>query len=225
MSFLVVGDIHGSASQLRVLLEHDEFLLDRRVVFLGDYVDIGRDSPQVIDQLMRFRSLHPNSIFLQGNHDFALSAYLNSGDFVSYAQLGGIATIQAYCGEVFGDVHELLKKAIPAKHLEFLAMLQTHFETSDYLFSHCGYAPDAPKDRSQEAMVLRSHQQLFIGQATLAKLSVCGHYFQRTHKPFLSERVICLDTGCGILNGPLTALALPERKLVQVSHDLEITAF
>ena len=51
---------------------------------------------------------------------------------------------------------------------------------------------------------------------------MCGHYFQQTRRPHISDGIICLDTGCGILNGPLTAALLPERQLIQVSTDLRV---
>jgi serine/threonine protein phosphatase 1 len=224
MKYFVVGDIHGSSTQLGVLLEQRRLYLDRQIIFLGDYVDIGPESAKVLDRLVDFGLINKGAIFLQGNHDFALASYLKSGDFVTYAQLGGTATIRAYCGEVRGDVHAQLQNAIPRTHREFLQNLQTHFETSGYLFSHCGYAPEAPLSRSRETMVLRSHQKLFVAPPSLSKVAVCGHYFQPTLNPFISEKVICLDTGCSILNGPLTAVLLPERLLVQIGADLSVNA-
>jgi serine/threonine protein phosphatase 1 len=222
MNFFVVGDIHGCSAQLKVLLAHHEFYQDRRIVFLGDFVDVGPDSPGVLDLLLRVRSEHGDAVFLQGNHDAGLLSYLSSGDFAAYAAAGGIPTIQAYCGAVSGDVRASLERELPSAHKTFLANLEPYFETEDYLFSHSGYSPESPGDRSQETMVLRSHQKLFENGAPLGKLAVCGHYFQRTRTPFVTDRVICLDTGCGILGGPLSAILLPEMRIVQVARDLRI---
>jgi serine/threonine protein phosphatase 1 len=221
--FLVVGDVHGCSGQLRALLAQHDLYEDRRVVFLGDFVDVGPDTPGVIELLLAFGSERPDTIFLLGNHDLALLKYLRSGDFAAYAEMGGIATIRAYCGYVYGDVHGALERRIPERHRAFLQDLRPYFETKDYLFSHCGYPPGSPLDRSLEAMVLQSHQRLFDNGASLGKLAVCGHYFQRTLTPFVSESVICLDTGCGILAGPLSAVLLPELRLVQVSTDLRLS--
>ncbi|MGD0814878.1 MAG: hypothetical protein ABSA83_14835 [Verrucomicrobiota bacterium] len=150
----------------------------------------------------------------------ALQTYVESGDFAAYAQLGGIATIRSYCGKVYGDVHAALVKCIPSAHHEFLADLAPYLETDEYLFSHAGYSPAEPLDRSVSSMVLHSHQTLFMGETPLPKVAVCGHYFQRTHLPIMADHIICLDTGCGILGGPLTAAFLPERCLWQVSPQL-----
>jgi serine/threonine protein phosphatase 1 len=222
-SLLLVGDIHGCAAQLQALLDNNGAHQGRRVIFLGDYVDVGHDSKGTIDSLIAFSETRPESIFLRGNHDAALERYLLHGDFAGYAAVGGLPTIRSYCGEVFDDVRQALKSAIPPEHEAFLADLQTFVESDAYLFSHCGYAPEDPLDRSFTNMVLQSHQALFLGGASLRKLAVCGHYFQRTLVPFISDRVICLDTGCGILNGPLTALQLPELLIVQVHPDLHST--
>jgi serine/threonine protein phosphatase 1 len=223
MTFIVVGDIHGCSAQLRVLLERRELHQGRRVVFLGDFVDVGPDAPGVIDLLLAFGAKRPDTVFLQGNHDFGLLAYLRSGDFAAYAEAGGIATIRAYCGEVRGDVRAAFERTMPQAHYGFLRDLKPYLETENYLFSHCGYSPESPSDRSLETMVLQSHQRLFDNGATLEKLAVCGHYFQRTQKPFITERVICLDTGCGILGGPLSAALLPDLRIVQVSTDLNLS--
>jgi len=223
MSFFVVGDIHGCSAQLRVLLERRELERNRRVVFLGDFVDVGPDSPGVIDLLLAFRMQRPDTVFLLGNHDLGLLTYLRSGDFAAYAAAGGIATIRAYCGVVHGDVRATLEREMPETHRAFLQDLAPYFETNEYLFSHCGYSPESPEDRSVEAMVLQSHQRLFENGAPLGKLAVCGHYFQRTRRPFITDRVICLDTGCGILGGPLSAVLLPGSGIVQVSPDLNLS--
>jgi serine/threonine protein phosphatase 1 len=221
-SFLAVGDVHGSARQLEALLRVEGIHHQRRVVFLGDFVDVGSDSRGVVDLLLDFRAAYSHTIFLKGNHDMALVEYLRVGDFAAYAAVGGIATIRSYCGEVYGAVHSRLVAAMPDNHKRFLTNLDTYFESADALFSHSGYNPDRPDDRSVDAMVLASHQKLFEA-SPLDKLAVCGHYFQVGLRPFVSDRFICLDTGCAILNGPLTAMQLPERQVVQVHADLRVS--
>lgn len=222
MSYFVVGDIHGCASQLEVLLSKRDLYQHRRVIFLGDYVDVGPDSKKVLDLLIALRGEGIDMIALEGNHEAALKAFLSGGDFASYARIGGIATINVYCGEIYGDVRAALAQSLPPSHKEFLASLRTFVETAGYLFSHAGYSPSSPFDRTRDTMVLRSHQDLFTSPPTLDKTSICGHYFQKTRKAHIGPHVICLDTGCGILNGPLTAALMPERKLIQVSPNLSV---
>lgn len=225
MSFLAIGDIHGSALQLQTLLGSVCSSLDETVIFLGDYVDIGPDSRQVLDLLIAFRNARCDTQFLKGNHEFALTQYLSNGDFSTYAALGGIATIRSYCGQVHGDVYQQFCRAIPSSHRRFIDELQVYFETGNYLFSHSGYNPDMPDVRSLAAMIFSSHQRLFEGVHTLGKLAVCGHYFQKSRQPFISDQFICVDTGCAILSGPLTAVRIPEREFFQVWPDLTVSRF
>ena len=193
-------------------------------MFTGDYLDVGPASYDVIKTLVRLRRESPTAIFLRGNHEVEFLRFLEHGDFLRYAKLGGLATIRSYLGEAIGNVHEQFRRAMPSDHRSFIESLYSYHETPQYLFSHCGYDPAAPTDRSFNAMVMDSHQALFASQgATLDKLVVCGHYFQKSLYPYLSRRVICLDSGCGILGGPLSAYLLPERMLVQVDKNLQVT--
>jgi serine/threonine protein phosphatase 1 len=219
MSYVAIGDIHGSSFQLARMLGLSDLFSGRRIVFLGDYVDVGRNSKEVIDLLLSFRGRFPDTVFLKGNHDIAMMEYLSGGEFADYAAGGGIATIRSYCGKVYGDVRMALSESVPRDHSEFLSGLRDFFETTNFLFSHSGYDRLEPLDRSVRAVVQSSHLELFSNKSTLPKVAVCGHYFQSSFKPSVQERVICLDTGCGVLNGPLTAMRLPERTWVQVWPD------
>jgi hypothetical protein len=48
------------------------------------------------------------------------------------------------------------------------------------------------------------------------RLVVFGHYVQDDMKPYVSDGLVCIDTGSGTLpDGPLTALVLPDRQFIQ----------
>jgi serine/threonine protein phosphatase 1 len=216
-AFVVVGDIHGRLDKLEKLLANIGAFRDRTAVFLGDYVDVGPHSYQVINRLIRFQEECPESIFMLGNHDYGMLQYMEGGNFSKFAAEGGIPTIVSYCGTVRGDPHLQFIRAVPAEHITFLRNLRPFFETSNYFLSHSGLNPRNPEDRSFEAIVLGSYEELFSTTVTIDKTVICGHYYQRGCLPFLSDKFICIDTGCGILpEGRLTALLLPERSAIQV---------
>jgi len=222
LRYIAVGDIHGASDQLERLLEQNELFVGRRAVFLGDYVDVGANGKSVISVLRRFGELAPDTVFLCGNHEFLLKEYYNVGNFVEYACRGGLPTIRSYLGKAFADVHEQFRKSVPQDHLEFLRNLAPFFETPDYLFSHAGFSAFDPSNRSFSTMVLASHQELFLDATPPEKVAVFGHYFRRDHRPWVGRNMLCIDTGCGIIQGPLTAVLLPEKRFVSIRPNLTI---
>ena len=78
-----VGDIHGRVDLLEQLLKSvDEDLKRTPVpqsveVFLGDYVDRGPASRQVLDLLIEREKRH-RTIFLKGNHETLLTGFIAS---------------------------------------------------------------------------------------------------------------------------------------------------
>lgn len=214
---VVVGDIHGEAGQLAAMLSQ-VLNLGRRVVFVGDYVNRGESSRQVIDLLVQTkREFGSQVVFLAGNHELALLDFLDSADFVPFARHGGMATIRSYVGEAKGDVHAQFSEAFPASHEEMLRSgLQDYYENEEVFISHAGFDPSAPGRRDREVLVQNSHPELFsaIRDILLRPLVVFGHYVQSNAEPFDQNGLICIDTGCGTIRGPLTAVMLPEHRFL-----------
>ena len=222
MDRVVIGDVHGSADQLTVLLGQ----LSKEassIVFLGDYVNRGDDSKAVLDILISFRKENPATKFLCGNHDWSLLQFLAEGNFHSFASVGGLATISSYSRGLSEQFVAAFRRQFPETHLHFLKSLDAYFETDEYLFSHTGMDPSAPHDRRFQTMVLQDHGNLFQDHADFQKTIVCGHYVQANFKPYANAGVICLDTGCGTIGGPLSALRVPAGDFIQVHKDLRIT--
>ena len=222
---LVVGDIHGAHGQLQALLRQDALFKERVPVFVGDYVDVGIQSRETVQALIELKVSNRSAVFLKGNHDLGFMRYMRSGQLGAYACMGGISTIRSYCGVIHGDVHRATLRSVPASHREFFESLDDYFETTEYLISHAGYSPAAPDDRSTAAMVLGTHQDLFRGDLPLKKLCVSGHYSQRTQRPLIRRGYLCVDTGCGLAAGPLTAVCLPELLVTQVWPSLFVETF
>lgn len=69
--FVIVGDIHGSLESLIRIFDEKKYPNTTRYLFLGDYVDRGKNSCEVIILLYSLKILYPNNIFLiRGNHEF-----------------------------------------------------------------------------------------------------------------------------------------------------------
>lgn len=132
MRRFAIGDIHGCAKALRTLIESIDPQTNDELVFLGDYVDRGPDSRDVVDQVI---ALHDRCrvVTLRGNHEIMLLGVTLGGldDFV-WLNNGGQATVASYGG--------CLSK-IPARHLAFFQDLLPYHESSDAIFVHAGFDP------------------------------------------------------------------------------------
>jgi serine/threonine protein phosphatase 1 len=105
--------------------------------------------------------------------------------------------------------------AMPRPHYEFLSSCKPYFETDQFVASHAGINPASPESRELGEIVLGRHPSLFHDNLRLNKLVICGHYLQSTLAPFVGDGVICLNTGCGTIEGPVTALLYPEMTFLQ----------
>ena len=208
-----IGDIHSDCARLSALLRK---LDSRRLVFLGDYIDRGPGSREVIEVLLEIRNREPNPIFLSGNHEIGLLAFLSGRlSFLEYAWMGGLSTIRSYVGKANEDVRSELAAALPEPHFEFLSACKPCFETNQFMASHAGINSAHPESRELSEVVLGRHPTLFDSDARLSQLVICGHYLQPTQTPFIGNDVICLNTGGGTIDGPLTALLYPEMTFEQ----------
>lgn len=214
---IIVGDIHGSVELLKTLIE-EVGPSNRPIIFLGDYVNRGDHSREVIELLLRLQAKGLDMTFLCGNHDFAFLQYLDFQRFDQFALLGGLKTLASYIPEeVREDPHRVLLRAMPEAHVGFLRRLEAYYEDEQLICCHTGVCVDNPDDRRFAQMVLTSHPELFRAQVDRSKLTVCGHYPQADLMPFRRGNFVCLDTGCGTLtNGKLTALFFPEMHFLQV---------
>ncbi len=83
----IVGDLHGDLTTLRTILNRlasKNFLKDsnNKIVFLGDYVDRGRDSIGVLFTLLRLKCSYPDSVILmRGNHEAPVQFPFSSHSF------------------------------------------------------------------------------------------------------------------------------------------------
>ena len=111
-----IGDIHGCYDQLMGL--YRQFLADGMkpkkdtLVFLGDYIDRGPDSPKVVEQMVRWQKKYPRWIFLSGNHE----------DLFADALFNDSKNYGAGCWEVNGGDKTLKQYdcKIPEEHIKFL---------------------------------------------------------------------------------------------------------
>ena len=211
--YFVFSDIHGCAGELKLLLNKIPLTKDSILVFLGDYVDRGPGSKEVIDIILKLKEDY-QVITLRGNHEQLFESFINdsqSDEAGYFIYNGGGATLASYANE-FGEY------TIPPEHIQFLNDLKTYHETNDYLFVHAGLPDVAIEDLDEEqheAEMLWIRNPFFKSDFDWGKLIVHGH--TPVEEPFISEKRINIDTGC-VYNNNLTTLKLPEKKFYSVSR-------
>jgi serine/threonine protein phosphatase 1 len=202
-----VGDIHGQAQRLARLL--GRLPLDPgadSVVFLGDYLNRGPQSRDVLDLLLDLEGRCPRAVFLEGNHERALLEYAHSGatgDLQLLRAMGVEATLDSYGAPVSG-LRDL--GFLPPEHLDFLLRLRPYHRQDGYLFVHAGLlAGEDPESTPPERM--QNARGLFLdSDAAREETVVFGHTAFAT--PLLAPGRIGVDTGSAY-GGMLTALELP----------------
>ena len=214
----IVGDIHGNIERLDYALE---FLISsgRKLVFVGDYIDRGPDSSEVMQRLVDLAN-DPScqATFLRGNHEAALLQWLDDGDMSAFVRHGGLTTIKSYSYDLRAGVVTDFPKQFPQSHRNFLSQTQTYLQTRELFISHAGFNPNNPAEREDRALVFGENGSPFdfVDCIPPRPLTIFGHFVQGNLLPRETDHLVCLDTGCGTLpDGRLTVLLTPERQYLQ----------
>ncbi len=220
-----IGDVHGRLDLLLDLIrriEADDAAradADTIVVMLGDLVDRGPHSAEVVEYLRAFRPAFADFRFVMGNHEEAMLASLDdaTGDphRTGWLGFGGAETLVSY-----GMPERLialpgpalvaaLHHYIPRAHLDFLRGFEDHVTIGDYLFVHAGIRPGIPLSQ-QTADDLHWIRRDFLDDRRSHGLMVVHGHTISTLPQFRPNR-IGIDTGA-YRTGVLTALGLQADK-------------
>ncbi len=208
---IAIGDIHGCVHALDAVLEAICPTQNDTIVVLGDVVDQGRCTRDVIDRLIDL-SGKCQLICILGNHEeLLLAAREDEGLREYWYECGGLKTLYSY--RFPGTMDD-----IPLEHIEFLKSFRDYYETDDFIFVHANYDPDLPMEEQDHRIMCwgllsegdaRPHQS--------AKTVVVGHTEQVSGEPLDLGFVKCLDTACWRY-GWLTAMEVVTGKVWQASR-------
>lgn len=144
---IVISDIHGMYRMLLRLLEKVNYDLKKdKLIILGDLVDRGPESKEVIEFFIGLENKGANLILLKGNHDdmFIRSLY-DYSNITLWCINGGIKTLESYYdGSLMREGIEVAINEIKDKynkHIEFLENSKLYYETDNYIFVHAGIDP------------------------------------------------------------------------------------
>ena len=214
-----VGDIHGRADLLINLLRQidDDDIVQASgrsvIVFLGDYIDRGPDSRQVIDLLLSCGRTK-DAVFLKGNHETYVRRFLEDPSVLDEWKLrGGLETLCSYglTPSINPDQTEQKRLArelavsMPKQHLQFLDSLDVSFGCGDFFFVHAGIRPGVSIHMQKEQDLLWIRDEFLSCEIPFEKFIVHGH--TPVEFPDIRANRVNIDTGA-FATGRLTCVAI-----------------
>ena len=220
-----IGDIHGRADLLRLLLQRIVTESAERgaiagarpvVIGLGDYIDRGPESREVIDLLVELSAIKAfESHFLLGNHDQTLLEFLNDPQRgPAWSEFGGREALMSYGvrppagradAAAWEEARDALAVALPASHLAFFRGLTPSLEIGDYFFAHAGARPGVPLHAQSGEDLIWIREPFLSDPKPFEKVVVHGH--SAGELIHVDHRRINVDTGA-YATGQLTAVRL-----------------
>jgi serine/threonine protein phosphatase 1 len=219
-----VGDIHGRLDLLEQLLSRMAEDCARHrpqrlaVIFLGDYVDRGPASRQVVERLMRGAPANgplagAEWICLKGNHEDYMVRFADDTSVGAFwCRYGGLDTLRSYAGELpegvstdMGALQLLLGRVVPPAHLRFLSRLPLIHREGDYVFAHAGIRPGVALEDQDPADLMWIRDEFLYNTRPPEFVVVHGH--TPAPSPEIRPHRIGIDTRA-YCSGQLTALVL-----------------
>jgi serine/threonine protein phosphatase 1 len=216
-----IGDVHGRADLLANLFARIDADLQMQPiqhsvqVLLGDYIDRGPDSRQVLDIVIGRRKTH-SVIPLKGNHEqCALNVLSDPSSFLQWKSVGGLSTVLSYgiaasWTDDFQSVALAFANNLPDSHRRFLQGLPLSFTCGDFFFVHAGARPGIRLEEQSEHDLLWIRDDFLLHEEDFGKVIVHGH--TPNLEPEIRRNRINIDTGA-YATGRLTCLVLEDDEM------------
>jgi serine/threonine protein phosphatase 1 len=213
-----VGDVHGRVDLFEALAEAIDFddtqraSADTTVILLGDLVDRGPDSAGVLRLAREWSTRRPVRA-LKGNHEEMFLDSFDSEEVLrQFLRFGGRETVLSYPIDpaTYGaasleETQRLMRDAVPAEDIAFMAAMEDMIELGDYLFVHAGIRPGVPLEDQRVSDLRWIREPFNNSRDDLGKTVVYGHTIY--DEADLAPSRIGIDTGA-FQSGRLTALGL-----------------
>jgi serine/threonine protein phosphatase 1 len=218
-----IGDVHGRNDLLLNLLaqigadDQRRGLAETQIILLGDLIDRGPSSAQVIDTAIELKRAWPNTRFLMGNHEeMFLQVCREPTDelvrnFVR-SKVGGEATFMSYpitrseyLALDIAGLAERLGSLIPEAHLAFVESFEDQIIIGDYAFVHAGIMPGQPLSEQSPKHLRWIREEFLNYRGDFEKVIIYGHTISANVDESGSR--IGIDTGA-YNSGKLTAIGL-----------------
>ena len=206
----IIGDIHGCLDMLRRLMDKIHWRPEKdRLIFLGDFIDRGKNSKGVVDYVLDLRRTSARIDCLVGNHEILLLDYVDGNDRGLYFLNGGWSTLESYRAGNPEEDGEL----IPPDHIAFYRSLQTYLELEDYYVVHAGFRPGVEIEKQVLEDMTWIREPFIYSDYDFGKRVIFGHTPFR--EPLVLANKIGLDTGA-VYGNLLSCLELPDLRFYSV---------
>lgn len=225
-TLLVVGDIHGSFDLLQSAVRAaEDFVTEHgggdpvtpKLVFVGDYIDRGESSAEVLEWVYNLhRAMPEHVICLMGNHERMLLEFLDdpAGRGERWLRNGGLQTLASYkIANVRPnlDLEELtavsaeLETALPAGMIDWLRSLPRLFQSGNVCIVHAAMDPHLSVEQQSPQVLIWGHSDFLFSPRDDDLWVVHGHTIFK--EPTIAKSRISIDTGA-YHTGKLTIAAL-----------------
>lgn len=208
---LIFGDIHGCDRALATVLELAAPTANDHLICVGDLIDRGPSTKQVLDRLLDIRTRLRLSV-VRGNHEEMFLDALEGGGWTeAWWRHGGEELLESYGpGTALGD--------LPRKHVEFLRESVDFLELAGCFVTHAAPVPALPiASQAPEGLRWRRIDPHDAPHES-GKTILCGHTPQQHRHVHVHPGWVCLDTWVYDPSGCLTALELETGTLYQASE-------
>ncbi len=180
-----ITDIHGEYDKLCNVLEKVSPQSDDTIVFMGDYIDRGLKSREVVDKIIDMQNVC-KCVYLIGSHEYAMM-HAPTDDYYNYLfwNYGGDKTALSYGG--FDNIMKI--------HGEFFNSLKLYYITENYMFIHAGIRIGIPLEKQDPVDIVYIRSEFYKKKHHLPYKIIFGH--TEFDEPQIQDDKICIDTGCG----------------------------
>ncbi|SPD72725.1 Ser/Thr phosphatase family protein [uncultured Desulfobacterium sp.] len=200
----IVGDIHGCLDMLKRLLDKISWSPEKdSLIFLGDYIDRGKNPKGVVDYILGLSRISSRVEWLKGNHEAMFLDFLSGRDRDTFLTNGGWKTLESYGNTIITNQGY----NIPPEHRSFYDSLKLYIELEDHYAVHAGFRPGLRIEEQTEEDMLWIRKSFIYSDYNFGKKVVFGH--TPFHEPLIMENKIGLDTGA-VYGNRLTCLELPD---------------
>jgi serine/threonine protein phosphatase 1 len=189
-----ISDIHGCFKPFYELLVNVIKLKKTdQLILLGDYIDRGDQSKEVIDFIIDLQKSGFNITTLAGNHEvMLLDSYNNPEILPLWLMNSGMSTLVSF------DIQNI--KEIDIRYIEFFAALEYYKILGKLVFVHAGFDDYALNPFSEKHDMIWECRNLYQHPQLSGKIIIHGHrpkpvaYVNKLIKD--KSMVIPIDTGC-----------------------------